>query len=97
MLPESITHGFEVRRNVDGAPLAIGAWVRIDSALDATADARFAGRKGAVTGYVYDAPTEQYPHRPLVLVWVDGLGEDVFFVDELRTLAAQRQAMPAAA
>ena len=58
---------------------------------------RFAGRKGAVTGYVYDAPTEQYPHRPLVLVWVDGLGEDVFFVDELRTLTAQRQAMPAAA
>lgn len=78
--------GLVVRRNVRGAPLQVGTRVLISDALDETGDVRFAHRVGEVTGYVYDSPAEQYPHRPLVLVSVEGLGEDLFFPEELAVI-----------
>jgi CarS bacterial SH3 domain len=79
-----------VRRNVRGAPLQLGTRVLISDALDETGDARFVDRVGVVTGYVYDSPAVQYPHRPLVLVSVEGLGEELFFPEEL---AVSRRAL----
>lgn len=76
--------GIVVRRNVPGAPLTIDAPVQIAPSLDSSADARFEGRAGVVSGYFYDCPQEQYPHRPLVLVRVNELGEELFFAEELR-------------
>ncbi|MFO0600450.1 MAG: Carotenogenesis protein CarS [Myxococcaceae bacterium] len=97
MLPE-LNRGFIVRHDVDGAPLGIGARVVVAaSALDESADERFGDRVGTVTGYVYDCPDEQYPHCPLVLVRVPGVGEDVFFVHELRVRAARVTARQPAA
>lgn len=88
--PEPMT-GLVVRRNVRGAPLQLETRVLITDALDATGDQRFADRIGVVSGYVYDCPAEQYPHRPLVLVSVEGLGEELFFAEELRVLPARRR------
>lgn len=83
MRPET-TEGLVLRRDVPGAPLKVGTAVRIVTALDESADDRFAGRQGVVCGYVYDCPREQFPQRPLLLVQVGALGEELFFVDELR-------------
>ncbi len=75
---------------VAGAPLQIGEHVTIQSRIDDdTFDARFEHREGTVAGLVYDSPEQQFPHQPMVLVRVYGLGEDVFFVEELR-LAERR-------
>ncbi|MFT3708584.1 MAG: Carotenogenesis protein CarS [Archangium sp.] len=90
MLPEEMT-GMVVRRNVRGAPLQLDTRVFISEALDDTGDPRFAGRVGMVSGYVYDCPAEQYPHRPMVLVSVEGLGEEVFFAEELRVLTSRKR------
>lgn len=80
--------GLVVRRNVQGAPLTIDARVQIVPSLDSSADSRFEGRAGVVSGYFYDCPQEQYPHRPLVLVCVKELGEELFFAEELRAVRA---------
>lgn len=87
--------GLVVRRDVRGAPLQLEVRVLIAPALDDTGDARFAGRVGVVSGYVYDSPEEQYPHRPLVLVSVEGLGEELFFPDELSIPRARRSSRSA--
>lgn len=88
MRPDSA--GFVVRRNVTGAPLRVKTRVQISSSLDSSADPRFRGRAGVVSGYVYDCPQEQFPHRPMVLVVVDELGEELFFAEELRALKVSR-------
>ena len=88
MHPE-LQWGLVARSNVEGAPLWVGARVFIEaSALDETADERFAAHAGVVTGYLYDCPA-QYPHHPLLLVSVETLGEDVFFAKELRLREAR--------
>lgn len=87
MPPDS--SGLVFRRNVTGAPLKLDARVEISKSLDSSADPRFLGRTGVVSGYVYDSPQEQFPHRPMVLVTVDGLGEELFFTEELCAVRAQ--------
>lgn len=70
--------------DVDGAPVRMGAVVRIsESSLDGTFDRRFLGRTGIVVALVYDEPLRQYPADPLIKVRVHGLGEDLFFPGEL--------------
>lgn len=73
-----------VMEDVEGAPLRIGTRVLVQvDARDLTADPRFAGTVGVVKAFVFDCPVEQYPHDPLILVEVPGVGEDLFFSREL--------------
>ncbi|NMO14764.1 Carotenogenesis protein CarS [Pyxidicoccus fallax] len=70
--------------DVDGAPVRIGEAVRIVSRSDdGTISQRFLGHTGVVVALVYDDPTTQYPADPLIQVQVEGLGEDLFFAEEL--------------
>lgn len=70
--------------DVDGAPVRIGETVTVVSrSEDGTISHRFLGRTGVVVGLVYDEPTTQYPGDPLIQVHVEGLGEDLFFPEEL--------------
>jgi CarS bacterial SH3 domain len=62
---------------------------------DDTADERFSGLRGLVTGLLYDDPRVQAPHSPLIVVWVEGLGEEVFFPEELKRVARQVNAVRA--
>lgn len=74
-----------VREDVAGAPVRVGQRVHVDcDEEDATLDERFVDCVGVVTGFLYDDVKAQFPQRPLVLVHVDGLGEELFFADELR-------------
>jgi hypothetical protein len=74
-----------VRWALPGAPWRVGALVDVvGTGLDETLDERFVGRRGVVTGLLYDDPGSQMPDRPLVVVFVDGLGEELFFAGELR-------------
>jgi hypothetical protein len=69
--------------DVEGAPAKLGQQVTVVRASnDETVERRFLGRTGTVCGLLYDAQ-EQYPADPLVLVRVSGLGEDLFFPEEL--------------
>ncbi|NVJ28334.1 MULTISPECIES: Carotenogenesis protein CarS [Myxococcus] len=73
-----------VSTDVDGAPVRIGEHVTVVSASsDGTISPGFLGRTGIVMALVYDDPSRQYPADPLIQVLVDGLGEDLFFPDEL--------------
>ena len=77
-----------VFEDVEGAPVRIGAVVRIaDSSLDGTFDPRFLGRTGVVVALVFDEPRLQYPADPLIQVHVHGVGEDLFFLKELELAA----------
>lgn len=68
---------------VPGAPARPGQHVAITRlSIDDTFEASFLGREGTVRGLLYDSP-EQYPADPLVLVAVEGVGEDLFFLEEL--------------
>lgn len=87
--------------DVEGAPVRIGQSVKIVSrSADGTISHRFLGCTGVVVGLVFDDPATQYPEDPLIQVHVDGLGEDLFFPEELELLpewarnriAAHRQA-----
>lgn len=70
--------------DVEGAPVRIGESVKIVSdSPDGTVGQRFLGRTGVVVALVYDDPAAQYPEDPLIQVQVDGLGEDLFFPEEL--------------
>jgi hypothetical protein len=74
-----------VREDVAGAPARVGQWVLVDcEGEDASVDERFESCVGVVTGFFYDDVTAQFPARPLVVVHVDGLGEELFFPYELR-------------
>lgn len=84
--------------DVAGAPVRIGEAVRVVStALD---NPNFLGREGIVVALVFDDPRLQYPADPLIQVRVEGLGEDLFFPEELdlppewarRRIAELRQA-----
>lgn len=76
-----------LRSDVTGAPLRIGQQVVITAfSADETIDCRFLGCHGVVRGLLYDDPS-QLPRDPLVLVEVAGLGEEWFFVRELRAQA----------
>ncbi len=78
-----------VRENLSGAPFAIGSMVDVVRCRDESGDERFCGQRGTVTGLLYDDPVAQVPFEPLVLVRVDGLGEELFFPSELqRTVRA---------
>ncbi len=75
--------------DVEGAPARIGESVRIASASpDGTISHRFLGRTGVVVALVYDEPATQYPEDPLIQVHVEGLGEDLFFPEELELAPA---------
>jgi hypothetical protein len=70
--------------DVEGAPVRIGESVNIvSSSADGTISQRFLGRTGVVVALVFDDPATQYPADPLIQVHVDGLGEDLFFPEEL--------------
>ncbi len=77
--------------DVPGAPLKIGQPVRVlaDQVESETLDRRFVGRTGVVSGLVYDDPARQFPADPLVRVRVEGVGEDLFFLEELGFAAPQ--------
>jgi hypothetical protein len=70
------------RSNVSGAPFLIGqaAFVLCD---DPSADERFHGRRGHVSGFFFDSLDEQFPHDPLILISVEGLGEEWFLKSEV--------------
>ncbi|AGC45142.1 carotenogenesis protein carS [Myxococcus stipitatus DSM 14675] len=73
-----------VKRDVDGAPVHIGDRVTVvPDSTDGTISPGFLGRTGTVVALVYDDPVQQYPADPLIQVRVDGLGDDLFFLDEL--------------
>jgi hypothetical protein len=74
-----------VRASLSGAPIRVGREVEVLDG-DASADLRYVGQRGQVTGLLYDDPHLQLPHAPLVVVWVGGLGEELFFPRELREL-----------
>jgi hypothetical protein len=75
--------------DVDGAPVRIGESVKVVSrSADDTISQRFLGRTGVVVGLVFDDPATQYPEDPLIQVRVDGLGEDLFFPEELELAPA---------
>lgn len=73
-----------LRADVAGAPIRVGCRVEVVFPDDDSADPRFAGQFGEVTGLLYDDPLTQLPHAPLVIVQVAGLGEELFFSRELR-------------
>lgn len=74
-----------VREDVAGAPVRLGQRVHVDGdEEDGSLDERFVDCVGVVTGFLYDDVPSQFPQRPLVLVHVDGLGEELFFAHELR-------------
>jgi CarS bacterial SH3 domain len=76
-----------VSEDVEGAPVRIGGRVKIvDASDDGSFSLRFLGRTGVVVGLVYDDPANQYPAEPLIQVHVQGLGEDLFFAQELQLL-----------
>ncbi|PTL85284.1 Carotenogenesis protein CarS [Vitiosangium sp. GDMCC 1.1324] len=74
-----------VVEDVDGAPVRMGESVKVVSvsADDSSMDRHFLGRTGVVVALVFDEPRLQFPHDPLIQVRVDGLGEDLFFPEEL--------------
>lgn len=80
-----------LREAPPGAPWRIGAVVDVvGTQVDDSLDERFVGRRGVVTGLFYDDPCSQLPRNPLVVVFVDGLGEELFFAGELKS-ATQEQ------
>lgn len=82
---ESQGNAVLVREDVAGAPVRVGQTVHADcGAEDASLDERFVDCIGVVTGLFYDDVPAQFPQRPLVVVFVDGLGEELFFAHELR-------------
>lgn len=69
---------------VEGAPVQPGSSVFIVCEQeDESRDERFAGRCGVVRALFYDDAQRQFPSQPMMLVRVDGLGEDLFFAHEL--------------
>ncbi|MDX2015184.1 MAG: Carotenogenesis protein CarS [Myxococcaceae bacterium] len=79
-----------VRTDVAGAPVRMGQRVAVlCSDDDDSADERFHGCRGEVVGLLYDDPATQLPANPLVLVAVDGLGEEWFFLNELHAEPAR--------
>ncbi|WNG37594.1 Carotenogenesis protein CarS [Archangium violaceum] len=76
-----------VVENVDGAPVRIGETVKlVNASLDGSVNRRFLGRTGVVVALVFDEPSRQYPHDPLIQVRVDDIGEDLFFPEELELI-----------
>lgn len=79
------------REPVDGAPLQPGTLVFVVCEDDDDSrDERFAGRRGVVQALFYDEPARQFPAEPLLLVRVEGVGEDLFFAHELIPARAAR-------
>ncbi|MEW5740844.1 MAG: Carotenogenesis protein CarS [Myxococcota bacterium] len=93
---ESDGRALLVREDVTGAPVRVGQCVHLGRAGDdASFDERFLDRVGVVTGFFYDDVPAQFPRQPLVVV--DGLGEELFFPEELRPearVAASRRGRP---
>ncbi|WNG48036.1 Carotenogenesis protein CarS [Archangium minus] len=76
-----------VVENVDGAPVRIGETVKlVNASSDGSVNRRFLGRTGVVVALVFDEPSRQYPHDPLIQVRVDDIGEDLFFPEELELI-----------
>ena len=72
-----------VRRvDAEGSRFRIGARVLVLVEHE-SADERFHGRVGEVVGMLDDGHGANAPHEPLVLVSVEGLGQEWFEVDEL--------------
>ncbi|MCP3137936.1 Carotenogenesis protein CarS [Pyxidicoccus xibeiensis] len=75
--------------DVEGAPVRLGESVKIvSSSADGTISLSFLGQTGVVVGLVFDDPATQYPQDPLIQVRVEGLGEDLFFPEELELAPA---------
>jgi hypothetical protein len=80
--------------DVEGAPVRMGERVKVvDECADGTIARRFLGRTGVVVALVFDDPSVQYPRDPLIQVQVPGVGEDLFFAEELELVPewARRQ------
>lgn len=80
--------------DVEGAPVRIGERVKIvQESADGTIRRKFLGRTGVVVALVFDEPSLQYPQDPLIQVHVPGVGEDLFFAEELELVPewARRQ------
>ena len=74
--------------DVEGAPVRIGETVKVvSSAMNDSLNTHFLGRSGVVVALVYDEPRRQYPRDPLIQVRVEGLGDDLFFAEELELSA----------
>jgi CarS bacterial SH3 domain len=68
-------------RHATTSPFRVGQPVRITGlSTDDTFDERFLDAVGLVTGLIYDTPDVK---SPMIQVDVPGLGEDVFFPEEL--------------
>lgn len=80
--------------DVEGAPVRMGERVKVvDESADGTIARRFLGRTGVVVALVFDDPSVQYPRDPLIQVQVPGVGEELFFAEELELVPewARRQ------
>jgi hypothetical protein len=80
--------------DVEGAPVRMGERVKIvEDSADGTIGRRFLGCTGVVVALVFDDPSAQYPQDPLIRVQVPGVGEDLFFAEELELVPewARRQ------
>jgi hypothetical protein len=80
--------------DVEGAPVRMGERVKIvEDSADGTIGRKFLGRTGVVVALVFDDPSVQYPRDPLIQVNVPGVGEDLFFAEELELMPewARRQ------
>jgi antirepressor CarS-like protein len=80
--------------DVEGAPVRIGERVKIvEDSENGTIGRRFLGRTGVVVALVFDDPRLQFPADPLIQVCIPGVGEELFFPEELELVPewARRQ------
>jgi hypothetical protein len=74
--------GLVRRVDVEGSRFRIGAQVLVLVEHE-SADERFHGRVGEVVGVLDDGHGAAAPQAPLVLVSVEGLGQEWFEIEEL--------------
>ncbi len=80
------------RRYATTSPFRVGQHVRITGlSNDDTFDERFLDAVGMVTGLIHDTPDGKTPAPPMVQVNVPGVGEDVFFPEELTPKEERQQ------
>jgi len=83
-------------QDVEGAPVRIGEHVKIvEDSEDGTIGRRFLGRTGVVVALVFDDPIRQYPGDPLIQVCFPGIGEELFFPEELELSPEWARGQPA--
>lgn len=84
---KQLGEALRLKTRVPYAPFQPGARVMmLLDCYDESADVRFHGAVGEVVGLFFDDPASQFPSRPLIEVHVEGLGNDLFFANELQLL-----------